>query len=149
MVKYHGYVFVIWGDNFDEAAAAIFITELRRAGLRVKVVGLTQQAMRGTHGMAILPDLTLEEALLLATQARYIIIPCPAPHLKRLRNEPRLRQFFDLCHTNQARFIVNQTGHSELAALELLPPAALEQLLVYPGGADLVSFANGLAGLVA
>lgn len=33
-------IFVLWAANFDEAAASVFVSELRNAGLRVQVVGL-------------------------------------------------------------------------------------------------------------
>ena len=43
MTSADGVVFVLWGSQFDEAPATIFITEFRNAGLRVKVVGLHGQ----------------------------------------------------------------------------------------------------------
>ena len=43
------HIFVLWGNGFDEAMTAIFVTELRRAGLRVKVVGLTQRCRRSAR----------------------------------------------------------------------------------------------------
>ncbi len=63
MPRTQDYVFVLWGDRFEEVAATIFVAELRQAGLRVKVVSLTRRRVNGGHGLALLPDLTLEEAL--------------------------------------------------------------------------------------
>ncbi len=41
MSDYQNYVFVLWGEQFDELAAVVFVTELRDIGLCVKIVGLT------------------------------------------------------------------------------------------------------------
>ena len=70
MTKPVQYVFVLWGKGFYEASATIFVTELRRAGLRVKVVGLTQRRTSGAFGLALVPDVTLDQILLAASHAR-------------------------------------------------------------------------------
>ena len=75
MRKLNDYVLVLWAERFDEAAATIFVTVLREAGLRVKVVGLTPPPVSGAHGLALVPDLSLDQALPLAALA------CGKPNL--------------------------------------------------------------------
>ena len=89
MPKRQGDIFVLWGHRFDEATATILITELRKAGLRVKVVGLTRQLASGSYGLALVHDLTLEQALPLAHQTCCLIIPSKMPGIKRLEKNPR------------------------------------------------------------
>lgn len=144
MARRDDYVFVLWGDRFEEAPATIFITELRQAGLRVKIVGITPRPILGTHGLGLIADLTLDQALPLAAQARCIIIPLPAPDLHRLKNDPRLQQFFDLAHQNQASFVVGPLKGVALHELELFPVSALDAILVYPEREPLLGFAREL-----
>jgi hypothetical protein len=143
--KFHDYVFVLWGDKFEEAIATIFVTELREAGLRVKVVGLTPQRISGLHGLALVPDLTLDQALPLASQAMCLVIPNAASGLKRLKNDPRLREFFAIARANRAKFIIGSSGQADLADLGL-GPIAEESLVVYPEHEGLVEFARELGG---
>ncbi|NJN98486.1 MAG: DJ-1/PfpI family protein [Anaerolineales bacterium] len=75
MARHRDYVFVLWADQFEEAPATIFVTELREAGLRVKVVGATPAPISGLHGLALVPDLTLDQALTLLAQVICLIIP--------------------------------------------------------------------------
>ncbi len=56
-------VFVLWATNFDEAAASVFVSELRDAGLRVQVVGLHGQQIAGARGLVLGADMWLDEAL--------------------------------------------------------------------------------------
>lgn len=132
------YVFVLWGDRFEEAVATIFITTLREAGLRVKVVGLSQRRIRGVHGLTLVPDLTLEEALPLAPQTTCLIIPCQAACLNRLASDPRLADF--IRQANQATFVVGN-GSPEPGGL----PALSHRITIYPDQENLVAFAREIA----
>src|SRR4051794_590737 len=99
-------IFVLWGNNFEEAAAAIFVSELRQAGLRVKVVGLRGPTAPGVHGLALMPDLTLGQALPLAGKASGIVLPCAAKRLSQLANDPRFIDFFQQADANHALFVL-------------------------------------------
>jgi hypothetical protein len=145
MLKFDDYVFVLWGNQFDEATATIFVTELREAGLRVKVVGLTPRQINGAHGLALVPDLTLDQALPLAPQAICVILPYASRGIKRLRNDPRIREFFHLAYaSNRAKFVVGQFNQAAIAKLGLFPVSA-DNVVVYPGSEDLVAFARQMA----
>lgn len=141
--KTNSYVFVLWGDYFEEATATIFVTELRKAGLRVKVVGLTRQRTKGAHGLALIPDLTLEQALPLATHTTCIILPCRLHLAQHLRNDPRLHDFFSLAHSNQAKVVTGQWNEIDLGERGVFLPA--ENVIIYPEGEDLVEFAREVA----
>jgi len=144
MPKSNDIIFVLWGDNFEEAAATIFVTELREAGLRVKVVGLTPPNIKGSRGLALVPDLTLEQALPLAGQSVCLVIPCASPGIKRLNNDPRLGQLFRLARSNKAKFVVGQLRESDITDFGLLLLYA-ERVFMYPDREDLVKFARKLA----
>lgn len=149
MLKSKAYVFVLWSESFDEVAAAAFVTELREAGLLVKVVGLTpRQKISGAHGLALVPDLTLDQALLMASQAVCVIIPVAPGRSKRLDHDPRLNQFFEQASSNQAQFIISRWHSTELAGLEL-PAAAGEAVMIYPDSETIVKFARKIGELLA
>jgi putative intracellular protease/amidase len=137
------YVLVLWGDKFDETSATIFVTELRKAGFLVKLVGLTPPKIVGACGVALAPDLMLDAALSLASHTTCLVIPCPAADLKRLKNDPRLGEFICQAASNQARFVIGQPDGTDIADLRLFP--ALDHVESYPGCDTLVSFVRNLA----
>ncbi|MCL4298041.1 MAG: DJ-1/PfpI family protein [Anaerolineae bacterium] len=137
------YVLVLWGDKFEETAATIFVSELRKAGLRVKVVGLTRQQTKGAHGLGLIPDITLEQALSLAGHTACIILPCALPVIQHLKNDPRLHDFFIRADANQARFVLGQLDDTDLTDLGLA--LTTRQVLMYPESEDLIEFAREVA----
>ena len=148
MSKIHTYVFVLWGEKFEEDTAAIFVTELRKAGLRVKVVGLAPQHINGAHGLALVPDLTLDQALPLANHTTCLIVPYKSRGIKRLNNDPRVQKFFAQALANQARFVFGPVNNGDIAESGLLPKAAMDQIIVYPKCENMVEFARELADLL-
>jgi hypothetical protein len=145
MLKSRDYVFVLWRDGFDEMVATAFVTELREAGLLVKVVGVTLRQISGAHGLALIPDLTLDQALPLAAQATCIVIPSHIGRRKHLNDDPRLRQFFEQAGANHAQFITGRWYKTGPAGLEL--PASIEAAVtIYPETEDIVKFAREIAG---
>ena len=81
------YMFVLWADRFDKSAATVFVTEFRIAGLRTKLVSLVSHASAGAYGLALAPDLTLDQALPLAGRAACVVIPGGAAAIRRLGDD--------------------------------------------------------------
>jgi len=149
MPKSHNYVFVLWGNKFEEATASIFITHLREEGLKVKVVGLSARRLKGAHGLALVPDLTLDQALPLATRAICVILPYISHGIKRLMNDPRLRIFLERASTNKATFVIGHLNGFDITEIGLFPEATdAASVLIYPNNEDLVRFARKLAGML-
>lgn len=146
MFKIQDYIFVLWGNQFDSLAATVFLTQLREAGLRVKLVSLARQSTTGTYAVTLVPDLTLEQALPLANKAKGVIIPCGSLAPPQLLNDPRLEDFFRQAQAGGAKFVMGQT--SNLAFDSLFPPLSDHQIVIYPADEDLVSFARQLAILL-
>jgi len=96
-------IFVLWGEHFDEAAAVLVVTTLRAAGLRVKVVGLGGRCLKGRHGLGLLADLTLDQALAQADQALCVVVPCSPPIFQRARDDPRVEEFLARVQGNEAK----------------------------------------------
>ncbi len=149
MSKYHDYVLVLWGDKFEEVAAAIFVTRLREAGLRVKVVGLTPLPIAGAYGLALVPDLTLDQALSLANHAICVVIPYMSPGFKRLKNDPRIPELLSQAQANQAKVVIGPLLNEDDLAQSGLLPASSKQVMVYPDNEELEEFVSKLAGSLA
>lgn len=143
MSRLNAYTFVLWDENFDEMAATTFIIELRQAGLRVKLVGLTHRPMKGANGLALVPDLTLGQAMPLACRAKGVIIPCPWRAAQRLKVEPRLTDFFEQARRNQALFIIERGSDDEPLKPEQLF-LSLAEVIVYPAAECLQEFIHKL-----
>jgi putative intracellular protease/amidase len=141
MSRSDDHIFVFWGNGFDEATAAIFVTELRRIGLRVKVVGLTQRRSNGACGLALVPDLTLEQALSLANRTTCLVVPYTSSGRNRLGNDPRLKEFFQQAHANDAKFVIGQLDQE---SLDLFPPT-IDKVIVDLGSEELIKDARSLA----
>lgn len=148
MNRYDHYVFVLWGDEFEEAPAAIFVAELRRAGLRVKLVGLTSRRIAGVHGLVLAPDLTLDQALPLAGQVICLIIPQAASGLQCLKNDPRLNRLFDLVCQNKARLIIGPLVGVNIRDMKIFPPPMVDKVIVYPEREAVMEFTRWLAYLL-
>jgi putative intracellular protease/amidase len=141
MSKRNSYVFVLWGQDFNEVAATIFITEFRKAGLRVKVVALTPRRLSGAHGLSLGTDMTLEQALRVADRAICVVLPGASSRIAQLANDPRLSEFFNLARSNGAQFITGQMDNHDMAELMGGPNVA-----VYPSRDGMLEFAEEVAG---
>lgn len=140
-------ILVLWSRGFDEAAAILFITGLRQAGLPVKVVGIGGPQAQGQYGVVLAADVTLQEALTLATTAACIIIPQRLPAIAALKNDPRLRDLFQQAHANGATIIVGPPNPGSTTAAAWQPVPA-EAMTVYPVLEEMLEFVQGLVPLL-
>jgi len=138
------YVFVLWGDGFDEAVAIIFITELREAGLPVRVVGLTPHRLSGARGLALVSDLTLDQALPLACEVVCLIVPSSSRWGERYKNDPRVSELFKRVNSNQARFVMGVFDET-MQIRWGLPVLSSENVVVYPEIENMIEFARETA----
>jgi hypothetical protein len=132
-------VFVLWGQGFDEIAASIFVGELRRSGIRVKLVGLHSRQITGQHGITLVPDITLEQALYRANRTCCIIIPAPLLALQQFSYDPRLAELLRLTAENQALIVVDAFPTADVQASNRFLPS-LHNGLEYPQLEELISF---------
>lgn len=136
--------FVLWGEQCDEAAAALFITNLRAAGLRVWVVGVSGKRLTGAHGLGLLTDLALDQAIALAPAAICLILPCDSERLARLLNDPRLVTLLQVGAAQQAQFLLAGEEDSTAPARYLADLFAGLQVGFYPAADVLLPFIQRL-----
>lgn len=139
-----GTVLVLWTTYFDEVAATTLATAFRRSGIRVKLVGLAHGGAMGASGLTLVPDLLLEQAISLAEQAAIVIVPGTEGAVRRLDNDPRIRELLNRANANHAIFITSAEATQAVTALvgSQGTPLTIEP---YPAAQRMVEFANCLA----
>ena len=133
------YVLVLWGQDFDEIAASIFVGELRRLGFLVKIVALNMPQTVGEHGVALAPDITLDRAVTMAMHSRCVILPCALAAIRKFSYDPRLAEFLHLSGAAKATFVTDAKVASYLAE-EAMLPLAPEATVIYPEVEELIAF---------
>ncbi len=138
-------IFVLWAPQFEPVAASIFVAELRKLGLRVKVVSLSVRKMPGQNGLAIYHDMTLGEALNIIGKASGVIVPCRLMGAQRLRNDPRASRLFKEVSANKVPIVIGYMEKQILNTLRLFPTESIDDLIMYPEIEDLFEFVDELA----
>ena len=83
-------VAVILADGFKEIEALTSVDVLRRAGVLVSVVGLSDACVRGTHNIVVKADVTLREMRELNYDA--VVLPGGLPGASNLANDADLKE---------------------------------------------------------
>ena len=52
---------LLLADGFEEVEALTIVDFLRRAGVDIRIVGIGGSPIRGSHGIAVLPDVSIDE----------------------------------------------------------------------------------------
>jgi hypothetical protein len=135
---------VIWGKWFEEATASVFVTELRKAGFHVKVVSLTQKIVTGSHGLALVPDWTLEQALVAIPHILGIVIPCDMRGIQSVRDDPRFLNLIHQASIHNIPLILKQVDIVTSLQIDMaeIPPS----IQVYPESEALVPFVRQMVG---
>ncbi|MGB0388450.1 MAG: DJ-1/PfpI family protein [Ardenticatenaceae bacterium] len=136
------YIFVLWGYQFEPLPATIFVSELRKLGLRVKIVSPSVQKMTGNYGFALYHDMTLSKALEMTDKVSGVIVPCGYSGALRLRNDPRAYQLFE---SVRAPILIGHIDQSRMDDLGLFPNHVIDDLIMYPENEDLIDFVPYIA----
>lgn len=124
MSRMHPHVFVLWGQGFEEMPATFFITRLREAGLEVKVVGVSGRYGRGRHGLTLMSDCTVDQALRSVSGAGCVIIPCDGPGIRRMENDPRVSELLAGAKANDALFVIGASAVDDHSPFQSVFPAS-------------------------
>lgn len=130
MTTWPAYILVLWGSDFNELDAITFVTVLRRAGLRTKIVAVDGAGRAGSLGIAILPDLSLRQSLDLMEATRCIVVPCHPRYWKRLAEDPNYGALMQAAAACNVVTIVNSHGPDVEAVFVPFGPR-LTQLRTY------------------
>lgn len=141
-------ILVLWGEYFDEVAAATFIATLRQSGLCVRVVGVHGLLAAGRNGLALHADLTLSEVKALINEVFCVILPCSRAAIKRLENDPRIHELFAEIAHNAAKVVVYDEGVRRQALIRSHAISS-QDIVAYPHDADLAAFVQEMGRTLA
>lgn len=95
-------VLVPLAEGFEEIEAVTVIDVLRRGGVEVVVAGLLPGPVRGSRGVVVVPDTTLDEVG--ARRFDAVALPGGRQGAEALRDDPRVRDLL-VAHAQDGRWI--------------------------------------------
>ena len=131
-------VYCFLADGFEEMEAIAPIDILRRAGVEVKTVGVTGDAVSGSHGIKVIADCSINDVVL-DDCLEAVILPGGLPGATNLENCEKVQKSIDFAVEN------NKFVCAICAAPQILGHKGLlcgREAIAYPG------FENELKGAV-
>ncbi len=121
-------VLIVLAEGFEEIEAVTPIDILRRAGVEVRIAGLSGKTVSGSHGLQIQADVTLEEA---GSSFDAIILPGGMPGSKNLNQSKKVAEIVKKMY-GDGKWV---TAICAAPALALAPAGILEgkKATCYPG----------------
>lgn len=143
--KQHNTIIMIT-SGFEEESTVICLKRLRRAGLRVKLVGLTARPVVGAHGLIVRPDCSLGE-LEEESDPRLMVIPGYEESAEKLLADPRFHRLYQATAANEGHVGILRAAESAFGR------AGLPEMLSAPhclrqGTMDTTTFSQSLADAV-
>lgn len=91
-------VYVFLAKGFEELEALAPVDVLRRANIEVKTVGVTGKQVRGSHGISVNCDITINEVVFQDIDG--IILPGGLPGTTNLEADETVQKFIDYAYEN-------------------------------------------------
>ena len=88
-------VVVFLAEGFEEVEALAPVDVMRRAGLAVKLAGVTGREVTGSHGICVQTDMDAQEVD--ATLLEAMVLPGGLPGTHNLEASPRVQRSYDSC----------------------------------------------------
>ncbi len=87
-------ILIVLASGFEEAAIVYCLDHMREAGLPISLVGLSAGILKGLHGLAVRPDVSLDQ---LSPDAAYrgVIVPGGQQCISALLTDPRFHRLLD------------------------------------------------------
>ncbi len=96
-------VYFFLANGFEETEAIAPIDILRRSGAEVVTVGIGEEVIAGSHGIAVIPDIT-EVELALTEDVDMIVLPGGMPGTLNLEKSRTVQEAIDYC-TDKGKYI--------------------------------------------
>jgi protein deglycase len=109
---------VLFAEGSEELEAVTIVNILRRGGVSVSLAGLTSGALRGSRGITLQPDTTLEAAL--NQEFDMIVLPGGQPGTNNLKADARVLQLIKKMYAQEKYVTAICAAPSVLATAGLL-----------------------------
>ena len=122
---------ILFSDGSEELEAVTIVNILRRAGVAVTLAGLSAGALRGSRGILLTPDTTIDEAL--TGNYDMVVLPGGQPGTNHMKADERVLKLVQQMSA-QGKFVAAIcAAPSVLAAAGLLDG---QRATCYPGSLD-------------
>ena len=124
-------VLVLMAEGSEELEAVTLVNILRRGGISVTLAGLTEGPLRGSRGVIIVPDSTLDDAL--RDDFDMVVLPGGQPGTRHLQADARVFRLLQQM-TQQGKYVA-----AICAAPSVLATAGLlagKQATCFPSALD-------------
>ena len=91
-------IYAFLADGFEEVEALAPVDMLRRAGVNVLTVGVTGEAVRGSHGIVVAADITAKEMDMAG--AEMLVLPGGMPGTLNLERSEKVIACVKSCYEN-------------------------------------------------
>ncbi len=91
--------YMFLADGFEETEAIATLDVMRRAGLEVQTVGVKSQQVVGTHNVAVIADILIDDAVF--DNLEGVVLPGGMPGTTNLENCKRVIDFVKYANDNQ------------------------------------------------
>ena len=88
-------IMILLAPGFEETAVVYCLEHMREAGLPISLVGLSAGILKGSHGLAVRPDYSLDQ-LSPESGHRGVIVPGGPACVSALLTDPRVHQLFNM-----------------------------------------------------
>jgi 4-methyl-5(b-hydroxyethyl)-thiazole monophosphate biosynthesis len=122
---------ILFSEGSEELEAVTVVNILRRAGVAVTLAGLSAGALRGSRGVSLTPDTTLDEAL--AHSYDMVVLPGGQPGTNHLQADARVLKLVQQMRVQEKYVAAICAAPSVLAAAGLLDG---KRATCYPGALD-------------
>ena len=124
------------GNGFEESEALVPADLLRRAGIKVALVGLDSLQVTGSHGITVTADTTLDQ--LESRQLRMLMLPGGLGGVEAISGDMRAQALIQRCYDHGCWLAAICAAPTILANLGMLDR---RNAVCYPGMEDLMGSA--------
>ena len=129
-------VAILLGNGFEESEALVPADLLRRAGIKVALVGLDSLQVTGSHGITVTADTTLDQ--LESDQLRMLMLPGGLGGVEAISGDMRAQALIQRCYDHGCWLAAICAAPTILANLGMLDR---RNAVCYPGMEDLMGSA--------
>ena len=113
-------IYVFLANGFEEMEAMAPIDCLRRAGKQVVTVAVGGAAIRSSHGMHVIPDLT-EQEITLDDSLEMIVLPGGMPGTLNLENSEQVQKAIAYCAAHDKWIAAASVGNCTIWGFRFTP----------------------------
>jgi len=130
-------------SGFEEESTIICLKRLRRAGLNVKLVGLTTHHVVGAHGLTVRPDCSIGD-LEGKNDPQLMVIPGYEESAEKLLADPRFHRLFQATAANKGYIGIMRAAETAFGRAGL-PDMLSDSHCLRQGKVDTTTFSQSLA----